>query len=245
MKENNYDQDAFFEKYRRFPRSVEGLKAAGEWPAFKRLLPDFKGQRVLDIGCGFGWHCTYAANHGAEYVLGIDISLKMLAQAWERTLQQRVDYQMMPMEEMDFPANSFDIVLSSLAFHYTPDFDLICRKVNQCLAPGGSFVFSVEHPIFTAEGQQEWIYDEAGQAEYWPVDHYFTEGKREANFLGEQVVKYHHTLSTYLNTLLQNGFEITEVVEPTPAEHLLETVPEMKEELRRPMMLLIGARKKG
>ncbi|EOH85131.1 hypothetical protein UAS_02033 [Enterococcus asini ATCC 700915] len=54
MKENQYDQTEFFEKYRQFPRSVAGLQAAGEWHELRKLLPDFTDKRVLDIGCGFG-----------------------------------------------------------------------------------------------------------------------------------------------------------------------------------------------
>ena len=57
MKENAYDNDSFFEKYSRMTRSEKGLEGAGEWPALKRLLPDFRGKRVLDMGCGYGWHC--------------------------------------------------------------------------------------------------------------------------------------------------------------------------------------------
>ena len=29
---------------------------AGEWHVLKTILPDFTGKRVLDLGCGFGWH---------------------------------------------------------------------------------------------------------------------------------------------------------------------------------------------
>ncbi len=61
MKENIYDNEDFFECYRRFPRSAKGLDAAGEWHELKRMLPPFRGKRVLDLGCGFGWHCVYAA----------------------------------------------------------------------------------------------------------------------------------------------------------------------------------------
>ena len=81
MKENQYDDSHFFEQYSHFPRSVEGLSAAGEWHALKALLPDFRGKRVLDLGCGFGWHCRYAAEQGAAQVMGIDLSEKMLAKA--------------------------------------------------------------------------------------------------------------------------------------------------------------------
>ena len=102
----------------------------------------------------------------------------------------------------------------------------------------------MEHPIFTAHGTQDWCYDNHGNRLHWPVDQYFTEGIRNANFLGEYVIKYHKTLTTYLNCLIKAGFEITELVEPTPAENLLYTVPEMLDELRRPMMLLVSSRKK-
>ncbi len=75
---------------------------------------------------------------------------------------------------------------------------------------------------------------------HWPVDNYFTEGPRQAVFLGHEVTKYHRTLTTYVNTLLDSGFELTRLVEPQPAPHLLDS---MRDELRRPMMLLIAARK--
>lgn len=45
---------------------------------FKKMLPDFKGKRVLDLGCGFGWHCQYAVENGAISAVGVDISEKML-----------------------------------------------------------------------------------------------------------------------------------------------------------------------
>lgn len=243
MKENKYDNDKFFNEYSRFPRSVEGLSAAGEWKEMEKLLPDFKGKRVLDIGCGFGWHCIYAAEHGASYVMGTDISEKMLEVAKSKTIYPGVEYRKMAMEDMTFSANEFDVVISSLAFHYTPDFKDICTKVSKYLAPGGDFVFSVEHPVFTACGTQDWAYDKDGNRDHWPVDSYFFEGKRDAVFLGEHIIKYHKTLTTYLNALLQTGFNIAGIVEPQPAGHLLDTVSGMRDELRRPMMLLVSAKK--
>lgn len=242
MRENQYDDEHFFAEYSRFPRSVEGLNAAGEWHELQKLFPDFAGKRVLDIGCGFGWHCIYAAENGAATVLGTDISEKMLAVAREKTSFTNVTYQQIAMEDLDFAPDSFDVVISSLAFHYTPDFATVCEEIHRCLTVGGDFVFSVEHPVFTAEGAQDWYYDSEGVREHWPVDHYFDEGQRDAIFLETHVAKYHRTLTTYLNTVLQAGFMITGIVEPKPAEHLL-SVPSMRDELRRPMMLLVSAKK--
>jgi len=197
-------------------RSVKGLKAAGEWHELQKMLPAFEGKRVLDLGCGFGWHCRYAIEHGAKAVTGIDISERMLEKAQEMTESPLIKYIKMPIEDIDYSSNSFDVVISSLAFHYIENFNDICKKVSNCLETGGDFVFSVEHPIFTAYGTQDWYYDEQGNRLHWPVDRYFTEGTRKANFLGEEVVKYHKTLTTYINSLIMCGFEITGIIEPEP-----------------------------
>lgn len=244
MKENKYDDNNFFSQYSKMTRSVEGLKGAGEWHILQKMLPDFTGKRVLDLGCGFGWHCIYAVEHGATFITGIDISEKMLEEARKRNSSPLIEYKCMAIEDYDFQPNMFDIVISSLTFHYLESFDNICRKINTTLTLGGSFVFSVEHPIFTAYGNQDWYYDQAGNRIHWPVDRYFTEGRRTAVFLGEEITKYHKTLTTYINGLIQNGFEICELIEPQPDPTMLESIPGMKDELRRPMMLLISARKK-
>ncbi|OXT05831.1 class I SAM-dependent methyltransferase [Thermoanaerobacterium thermosaccharolyticum] len=244
MKQNKYDDDVFFNKYSNMNRSKNGLEGAGEWHELKKMMPNFKDKRVLDLGCGFGWHCRYAVENGARSVIGIDISQKMLSEAKSKTKYGNIEYICMPIEDIDFPEESFDVVISSLALHYVKSFEDVLVRVYKCLSKGGDFVFSVEHPIFTAQGPQDWYYDGKGNILHWPVDHYFTEGIRNAKFLGEEVIKYHRTLTTYLNSLIKIGFEITGVVEPKPAENMLNTVPGMRDELRRPMMLLVSARKK-
>ena len=67
MKENKYDDERFFGQYSQMSRSVQGLRGAGEWHELKKMLPDFNGKRVLDLGCGFGWHCRYAIERGATF----------------------------------------------------------------------------------------------------------------------------------------------------------------------------------
>lgn len=240
MKENKYDDPRFFEKYSQMARSRKGLAGAGEWHELEKLLPDFHGRRVLDLGCGYGWHCQYAAGHGAASVLGTDISQKMLETARERNPGPSIEYQRAAMEDLRFPDGSFDVVLSSLAFHYVKDFGPLVGDISRWLTPGGSFVFSVEHPVFTAYGSQDWYYGPDGEILHFPVDNYYVEGPREAVFLGERVTKYHRTLTTYLDTLLENGFRLARVVEPQPPADMME-LPGMRDELRRPMMLLVSA----
>jgi hypothetical protein len=66
---------------------------------------------------------------------------------------------------------------------------------------------------------------------------------RETTFLTENVIKYHRTLSTYVNNLINAGFSIKTVEEPIPSEEILKSVPDMKDEFRRPMFLIISAKK--
>lgn len=244
MKENKYDDELFFKKYSEMDRSKKGLEGAGEWSTLEKLLPNFNQKRVLDLGCGYGWHCIYAAEHDAEYVVGLDLSEKMLSVAKRKTTYKQVQYLRESIEDFEFDDESFDVVLSSLAFHYVKDFETLAKKINKVLRKNGILIFSAEHPVFTAEGSQDWFYDEHGNILHFPVDNYFIEGERKAIFLGEEVIKYHKTLTTYLNSLLNNGFELINIVEPQPNEQMLASIDSMKDELRRPMMLIVKARKK-
>ena len=244
MKENKYDNINFFNQYKQMSRSIKGLEAAGEWHVVKKMLPNLENKRVLDLGCGFGWHCRYAIDEGAKSVVGIDISERMLNEAKKNTESKLIEYIKMPIEDIEYPEDTFDVVISSLALHYIESCTEVFNKVNTCLIKGGNFIFSVEHPIFTSNEKQDWNYDEEGNILHWPVDNYFYEGIRKTNFLGESVTKYHKTVTTYVNSLIKAGFEIIEITEPEPDSKLLNTVAGMKDELRRPMFLIISARKK-
>lgn len=245
MQQNKYDEPNFFAAYEQMPRSKEGLEAAGEWHMLKDLMPNFKNQHVLDLGCGFGWHCRYAREQGARSVLGVDLSENMLNKARNLTDDSLITYIKASIEGFDFPRAEFDLVISSLAFHYIQSFKSVCEKVYASLKPNGSFVFSVEHPIFTSRNEQDWYYDEEGNRLHWPVDEYQIEGKRETSFLDEEVTKYHRTLSTYMNDLITAGFTITAVKESVPSAEMLEKIPGMEDENRRPMFLMISAEKKS
>ena len=241
MKQNKYDDPEFFAAYSQMPRSVGGLEEAMEWPAFRDLLPELSRKRVLDLGCGFGWHCRYARQQGAESVVGLDISENMLARARADTHDPGIDYLRSAIEDIDFPAGTFDVAMSSLALHYVARFDLVCRRVHDCLTDGGAFVISVEHPMFTARAAQQWHLGDAGKRLHWPVDDYQDAGPRHTQWLSDDVVKYHRTLAAYVNTLIDSGFRITKLVEAGLSPEMLIEHPNWSDERRRPMFLLIAA----
>ena len=242
MAQNIYDNPAFFEGYAQLPRSVQGLDGAPEWPALKAMLPDLTGTSVIDLGCGYGWFCRVARELGACDVTGVDISEKMLARAAELTDDTQIHYQRSDLESLQLRENSLDLVYSSLALHYLPELDALFARVQRALKPGGSLVFSMEHPIYTCATRQGWLTDDNGER-FWGVNHYQDEGKRVSNWLAEGVIKYHRTLGTTLNALIKAGLTISEVNEWGPTQTQVDAWPALAEEAERPMLVLIAARK--
>ncbi len=233
--ENRYDDREFFDEYARMERSVRGLDGAGEWHMMRELFPDVRGKTVLDLGCGYGWHCAYARERGAASVLGIDGSRLMAAEAGRRSGGGGITYSVCAIEDYPYPPEAFDLVLSNLALHYVEDLAAVYRGVFRTLRPGGVFLFNIEHPTFTAGRAQQFAEDGT-----WPVENYFYPGERETVFLGKRVVKYHHTLTQILGGLLDAGFVLEAVREAEPPEEWRAAMPE---EMSRPMMLLVRARK--
>jgi SAM-dependent methyltransferase len=240
MPQNIYDNPEFFAGYSQFQRSREGLSGAPEWPALRDMLPPMQGLRVLDLGCGFGAFARWAAEMGAQQVLGIDLSEKMLEEAQARTQNPRVTYRLGDITRIDLTDDSFDLVYSSLAFHYVEDFGAICATVRRLLAPGGRFVFSVEHPLFTAPSNPEWQTDASGD-KIWPLNDYLREGERVRNWVTPGVLKQHRTVAAYVNSLLENGFLLTRLVEWGPTPEQIEVWPDLVDELHRPTFMLVGA----
>ena len=156
MTQNIYDNPEFFAGYSSLPRSVEGLDGAPEWPTLRSLLPDLKGRRVLDLGCGFGWFCRWARDAGAAQVLSVDVSANMLARARETTPDSAITYQQADLEQLTLAPATYDLVYSSLALHYIADLDRLLGEVHRALVPAGSLVVSVEHPIYTAPSAPGW-----------------------------------------------------------------------------------------
>lgn len=238
-----YDNKDFFDSYAEMPRSRQGLAGAGEWRQFKALFPDLSGKSVLDLGCGYGWHCKYAVQRGARRVLGIDLSERMIRAANERNADPKITYRVCGLEDYDYPAGAHDCVVSNLVLHYVADLDAVFEWICRTLKPGGVFLLNIEHPVFTAGVGQDWIYNADGSPRHWPVDDYFCPGARVTRFLGQPVTKQHHTLTQILMGLIRAGFELQAVEEAMPDADML-SMPGMPDELRRPMMLLVRAIKR-
>ena len=232
---NHYDNLEFFAAYAQMSRSQQGLDGAGEWYQLQPLFPDMTGKDMLDLGCGYGWHCKYAADQGARSVLGIDQSEMMIAEAVKRNAAPGITYRVCSLQDYEYPAAVYDLVVSNLVLHYVEDLDAVYRRIHEILRPSGVFLMNIEHPTFTAGVNQQFAQDGT-----WPVDDYYYPGLRKTDFLGHTITKYHHTLTQILGGLLKAGFRIEGVEEAMPPEEWRAVMPD---EMRRPMMLLVRARK--
>lgn len=243
MSQNIYDDENFFAGYATLPRSARGLDGAPEWSRLRRLLPNLENADVIDLGCGYGWFSAYAAQMGAAHVAAFDISEKMLKRAAEINAALKINYRRADLETLTLPARSADLVYSALSFHYIVDLKRLFGEIARVLRPDGAFVFSVEHPMFTAPTTPQWITDANGD-KCWPINNYLAEGPRVTNWLADGVVKQHRSLSTYMNLLISNGLMPTHVEEWGPSKRQLAAMPELADERHRPTFLLIAAQKK-
>jgi len=242
--QNIYDNEIFFEGYRKLRENEANANNLFEIPVLFSMLPDLKGKRVLDLGCGFGEHCRKFIDYGAQKVVGIDISEKMLEIAKTENSSERITYIHMPMEEIGRLDEKFDAVISSLALHYVEDFEGVVRNVYKLLYSGGYFIFSQEHPFCTCySGGDRWTRDENGRKLHLNLANYGIEGEKKSTWFVDNVKKYHRTFSTIINTLTAAGFCIEKIIEPLPSAELLQKYPDYADLFHKPDFLLIKAKK--
>ncbi len=100
-----------------------------------QLQPD----SVLDIGCGNGAFLNQLSPYFKKGT-GVDLSLGMIAQAQKcRRSNTKLSFQKIDGPHLPFADNSFDVVMSTLAFRYL-DWDPCMKEILRVLKPGGRFL---------------------------------------------------------------------------------------------------------
>ena len=111
----------------------------------------------------------------------------MLTRARAETADAAITYLSADLERVELPNAAFDVAYSSLALHYIENLGRLLGAVHRALVPGARFVFSAEHPIFTAPANPGWSAGANGR-KTWPIDSYLREGPRKTNWLAEGVI---------------------------------------------------------
>lgn len=190
-----------------------------------RLLDSIEGKKVLDIGCGSGHSLLYMNRQGAKDIWGVDLSDKQIERATEMLSGLDAQLYCAAMEEdIGLPEAYFDIVYSIYAIGWTVDLDRTFELIYSYLRPGGTFIFSWDHPVCVHLKSEDGFVSLNGSYQDESSVHY-------ANFKGEDTPMTipKRKFSTYLNALVNVGFMIEQVVEPDVPQELKDTEAEMSD----------------
>ncbi|MDT0162497.1 MULTISPECIES: class I SAM-dependent methyltransferase [Bacillus] len=172
------------------------------------LLGDPAGKKVLDIGCGSGHSLLYMDGRGAAELWGIDLSPKQIHTAQQVLGGAAAPVRLFesPMEnDPGLPDQYFDIVYSIYALGWTTSLEETLGNIHRFLKPGGTFIFSWEHPFFSRIRSKDSsiIIDKP----YHEEGIYNHEGWNTPAFMQQ------YKVSTYINALVSQGFIIERVIE--------------------------------
>ena len=248
MKQNIYNIKSFSDAYDKMRYENKGMNANDlvEIPNFRKLIPDVKGKRILDLGCGYGANDKYCIGLGAKEILGIDISKHMIKIAKENNNDENIKYKVMAMENINEIEEKFDIVISSLAFHYVKDYEKLINDIYNLLNDDGILIFSIDHPLRIASKFETWMkknYTKINGKWFLLVSDYNREGIREKEWNGVMVKRYHRNFSSLINGLVNSGFKIDKILEPIPDEKAIKIIPKYINQYDRPYFLFVRAKK--
>lgn len=157
-----------FHPWRKGPYNLFGVKIDTEWRSdwkWQRLLPHIQplaGRKVLDVGCGNGYHGWRMRGAGAEFVLGIEPFLLsvMQFQVMQRYLCDP-QHHVIPIGIEDVPANlgCFDSVFSmGVLYHRRSPLDHLL-ELKGCLRAGGELILET----LVVDGDQATIFMPSGR----------------------------------------------------------------------------------
>lgn len=244
--ENAYDIETFYNEYKNMRSQKLNANELIEIPIIKTMIPNVKGSSVLDLGCGNGSMSKFFAINGAKKVLALDVSNNMINEARETNSDDNIVYKVLPMEMLEIVDEKFDVVYSSLAFHYIEDFNKLINDIYNLLNEDGILLFSQEHPLVTASILEKGLpkYVDINNKRYFYLSDYNNQGERHSKVAGTTLLtKYHRNFSTIINTLVQNDFKILEVKESYASDDVIKLVDKYKFQKDRPYFLFIKVQK--
>jgi SAM-dependent methyltransferase len=201
-------------------------------PLLREHLGGFR--RVLDVGTGEGQVARLAVELGAE-VVGIDPTRNQLDVA--RARGGGPHYVRATADALPFPDASFDAVVVCLVFEHIADHEPPIAEIARVLAPGGRFVFFLNHPLLQAPNSG-WVIDHVLEEQYWRVGPYLDVDVTMEELAPGVVLPFvHRPLSQYVNAATERGLLLDHMDEPRPPEGFLARAEEYRDAATIPRLL--------
>lgn len=228
-------------------------------PGFLAMLPDVQGREGLDIGCGEGHNTRLLAARGAK-MSALDISEVFIghARAEEARAPLGIAYRVASAVEVPYPDASFDFATAFMSLMDIPEKGRVFAEAWRVLRPGGFLQFSIEHPCYATPHRRN-LRDADGQTYAMEVGGYFRgrQGQVEewifnaapvevkAGLRRFRVPRFTLTLSAWFNLLLESGFVIERVGEPSPTDEEVQSTPYVQDAQVLAYFLHVRVRKPG
>jgi SAM-dependent methyltransferase len=144
---------------------------------------------------------------------------------------------------LPFASAAFDAVVACLVFEHVEAMDAAVTEVGRVLAPGGRFVFLLNHPLLQTPGSG-WIDDTILEEQYWRIGPYLVEDHSLEEVEKEVWIPFiHRPLSRYVNAMSAAGMYITHMDEPAPPPGFLARAAEYRDAATIPRLLALRAEK--
>ena len=226
-------------------------------PAFLAMLPPVAGLLGLDIGCGEGHNTRHVARLGAN-LTALDISEVFISHA--RSEEARaplcITYHQVSAVELPFAGAEFDFATAFMSLMDIPETERVLAEAFRVLRPGGFLQFSLLHPCFNPPHRRncrdednityaievgDYFIDARGRIDEW------TFGIAPQSVRGQlpkfRVPRFHRPISQWFNLLIDAGFRIERVEEPSPSDETVSKWPVLQEAQIAPNFLHIRVRK--
>jgi len=227
---------------------IDGFTAGADAEYEEQILPMAAAhlagaRRVLDVGTGEGQIARLAFKGGADLVVGIDPTWAQVSVARERAGGPH--YARGEAAALPFPDDGFDAVVACLVFEHINQMEQAIAEVARVLAPGGRFLFFLNHPLLQTPGSG-WIDDQVldPPEQYWRIGPYLTEDASLEEVEKDVFIPFiHRPLHRYVNTLLDAGLTLRRLEEPAPPPGFIARADEYAEAATIPRLLFLLTQK--
>ena len=210
-------------------------------PAFLAMLPDVEGLEGLDIGCGEGANTRAVADRGAR-VTALDISPTFVGHAVRSHAQAGIRFLIGSAVELPFADASFDFATAFMSLMEFAETEQALSEAFRVLRPGGFLQFSITHPCFDTPHRRNqrgpdgrtyaieiggYFHDPCGEVLEWTFGAAPPEAREGLQPF--QTPIFRRTVSEWLNLLLDVGFVLERVGEPTVDDEAVARNPGLQD----------------